>query len=622
MGSLVAQATSGTNYMASIPLSEIPNAPVGGSPVLEQASSQGDATYRQIQSDIRQGAQDLTQNIQQVAEPGRAYEKLGAGIAQAGNDFGKIGGQVAEGIKVNSAATFANNYSIAKAQFDQSLQGTDPKTWAGKQIEFNQNYGQLLQGISPYGQMLLAPDIARKQALDVADIGIKAHVQQNNMDMYNQIYAIQNLVNAGDYKGATALNELGQKSGYFDPKAYIGQREYIEGSKQKGSITDWINANPHDAQEKIQWAIDANKQLPHYDKISVDELKSFKNISVQVADKQDGQAYKDLFAVVEDPKSRPQTIAQLTSDPRYQWLNDDKKQALQDQFLEKAKITDPSVVQAALDAKQKIHDFNPTNDPRPYQSEQQLYQMLAGVPKAQRAQLGGLIEDKMTSWIKGGGQLPADKVVDSQIKSEIVAMGKAGLLGGNSTDPVEIDRRTHDIENAFNSAWQDPKQKGNGSLQDARRIIDTLTQKNQWGAGASEGMQSKPAGGIWNWLKGTKPQASNDDGSAMGKVTSYGYSNDETPDSNTQAGKSAIGKLSPNSLAVSPDVEAKMKDQGIKIGDSVQLHLADGSTVTRIWDDRTAKQYKGKPLMGRFDFYSPNGLASQEGTQVVGFSKT
>ena len=147
--------------MASIPLSEIPNAPTGGSPVLQQASSQGDATYRQIQSDIRSGSHDLMQNLDEVAAPGRAMANLGKGIAEAGNDLGKIGGQVAESVKVNSAATFTNNYSIAKAQFDQSLEGTDPKTWAQKQIEFNQNYGNLMQGISPYGQRLLAPDIAR-----------------------------------------------------------------------------------------------------------------------------------------------------------------------------------------------------------------------------------------------------------------------------------------------------------------------------------------------------------------------------------------------------------------------------------------------------------------------------
>ena len=563
------------------------------------------------------------QNLDEVAAPGRAMANLGKGIAEAGNDLGKIGGQVAESVKVNSAATFTNNYSIAKAQFDQSLEGTDPKTWAQKQIEFNQNYGNLMQGISPYGQRLLAPDIARKQALDLANIGIKAHTQQNEMDMYNQMYAIQNLVNAGDFAGAAALNESGQKAGYFNPKMYTGQREYIDGAQQKGSITNWINANPKDAQQKIQSSIDNNKQLPGYDKITVDELKAFNNTAIHVWDKQDGQAYKNIFSIVENPQTRPKTLSQLESDPLFQSRSPEQQEALRDQFLEKAKITDPVVVQATLDAKQKIHDFNPQNDLRPYETERGLYQLLAGVPKAQRAQLGGLIEDKMTSWIKGGGVLPADKVVNSQIKSEIIALGKAGFLGGDSSDPVAIERRTHDVENAFNTAWADPKQRGNGSLDDARRIINNITKNAQAAKDASDAAAKQPT-----WIDrlkgmtiGAKPQASNDAGLPLGRITSYGYQNDETSDSNTRDGRSAIGHLSHDSLAVSPDIERQLKSEGISIGDKVQLKLADGSTIVRKWDDRTARQYKGKPLTGRFDFYSPNGHSDQEGSQVVAVSR-
>ncbi len=111
-----------------------------------------------------------------------------------------------------------------------------------------------------------------------------------------------------------------------------------------------------------------------------------------------------------------------------------------------------------------------------------------------------------------------------------------------------------------------------------------------------------------------------------GKVTSYGYPDDSTSDSQTANGKSAIGKLTPDSLAVSPDVEQKMKDQGIKIGDPVTLHLADGTTVNRTWDDRTASDAQArklglKPLRGRFDFNSPAGLHPKDGVAVVGISK-
>lgn len=607
--------------MASIPLSEIPNLSLSSAPPTESAQGQGDTTYRQIRSSIDEGASALHQNLAQVAAPGEAISSFGKDITQAGEAVGQSAGQVGHLMRANAMATFDNNYKSLKSQFDSSLDPTHPELYAAKLNDFwNQNRTNMLAGVDPNSAKLIMPDLLRREKFDMADVSAKANIQNTENVKYNNLTAIQNNVNGGNFKDAASLLEGLNQGGALTAKEYQNMNEYVHGAQQKSNLTNWINADPKHAQDQFQWAIDNNKQLPGFDKITVEELKSYRNIAVQVGDKQTGQAFKDTFASIEDPKTRPQTLAQLQADPKFQQQDKEDQQKLSDQYLEKAKITDPSVVQAALDAKQAIHDFNPTNDLRPYQTEQQLYGMLSGVPKAQRAQLGGLIEDKMTSWIKGGGSLPADKVVDSQIKSEIITMGKAGLLGGDATDPVSIDRRTHDIENAFNTAWADPKQRGNASLQDARRIIDTLTQKNQWGAGASEGLNNKPsfiqkAGA---WFKG----ADNSLSSPVGKVTSYGYKGDSTPDSNSAAGiGSQDNKLDSSSLAVSPDVEAKMKAQGINMGDPVQLQLADGSTVTKTLADRTAKSYKGKPLTGRFDFYSPGGVHPQDGVAVTGFTK-
>ena len=118
-----------------------------------------------------------------------------------------------------------------------------------------------------------------------------------------------------------------------------------------------------------------------------------------------------------------------------------------------------------------------------------------------------------------------------------------------------------------------------------------------------------------------------------GKVTSYGYQSDPLGDS-ASLGKGAFKKptgawgneLSADSLAVSPDVERSFKAAGIKEGDYVNLRLANGSVVRRKWDDRTmqdedATKKFGKPLTGRFDFYSPDGVSKLDGNQVVGFSR-
>lgn len=101
-------------------------------------------------------------------------------------------------------------------------------------------------------------------------------------------------------------------------------------------------------------------------------------------------------------------------------------------------------------------------------------------------------------------------------------------------------------------------------------------------------------------------------------VTDYGQANDATPDNLTRAGKSAIGQLRSDSLAVSPDIEAKLNSQGIKIGSPVVVTLDDGSKVTRFWDDRTAEQFGGKKLTGRVDLYSPDGPSPLRGHGVLG----
>lgn len=131
----------------------------------------------------------------------------------------------------------------------------------------------------------------------------------------------------------------------------------------------------------------------------------------------------------------------------------------------------------------------------------------------------------------------------------------------------------------------------------------------------------------------TSYTAANSATGAVGQVTSYGYASDKTPDDASlgiNEYKYPTGawsnKLTENSLAISPDIERRFAEMGIRQGDSVNLKLADGSVVTRNWDDRTmqdkeAIQKFGKPLRGRFDFYNQGGPDARDGTAVVGFER-
>ena len=114
------------------------------------------------------------------------------------------------------------------------------------------------------------------------------------------------------------------------------------------------------------------------------------------------------------------------------------------------------------------------------------------------------------------------------------------------------------------------------------------------------------------------------------RITSYGYSNDPTPDSNSRAGIGAFvpdveqakikaGQASPyrlrdGDIAVSPDIEAQFRKAGINPGDELVLHGEGGASRRVRWMDRTSPK-----LQGRVDFYSPNGAPGDDGGAVTGF---
>lgn len=114
----------------------------------------------------------------------------------------------------------------------------------------------------------------------------------------------------------------------------------------------------------------------------------------------------------------------------------------------------------------------------------------------------------------------------------------------------------------------------------------------------------------------------------IGKITSYNWKGDPYTDTNSRNMVGSFGKLSNEGMAISPDIEKKFREAGIKPKDKVEITLSDGTNLVRKWEDRTMqdkqaiKKY-GKPLTGRFDLNFPEGNKPHEkdGIQVVGFRK-
>ena len=73
----------------------------------------------------------------------------------------------------------------------------------------------------------------------------------------------------------------------------------------------------------------------------------------------------------------------------------------------------------------------------------------------------------------------------------------------------------------------------------------------------------------------------------LGKITSYNWQGDPYTDTNSRNMVGSFGKLSPEGMAISPDIEKQFKEAGIKPKDKVKIILYDGTEMERLWEDRT-----------------------------------
>jgi hypothetical protein len=273
------------------------------------------------------------------------------------------------------------------------------------------------------------------------------------------------------------------------------------------------------------------------------------------------------------------------------------------------------------------------------------------LPEGYRKEPLDLLYDKFRDFKESRKPVPANAL--SQIKKMAAQDLDAGGYGKWETDenklPTEATRKAYieanlrysqEMTALENWAKANPD-KAKVDTEVYRAHNDIITQQNKLDAAAGRPLTRKPVD-----LKGvpakpdktsgppdpdevlrTAPKGASATSKPVGKVTYYNFPGDPYSDSDS---RNLIGawnnKLDKDSLAISPDIERKFKAAGIGKGDAVELTLADGSTVTRFFHDRTMQDEQairkfGKPLRGRFDFHAPDGKGANDGMAVVSFRK-
>lgn len=491
--------------MANIPLSEVPQAPALTSvakPALTEITPPQDQTWRQIRGMIDQGAQAMTQRAYNIqgnpdaaavgraqAVVGEAQVKQGEDIVWVGSQLGKVARSAYDIIKTNAAATFLNNYTLASAKLKEQMQSSDPSTWQLQQQRFNANYADtVLKGINPIGLHAIAPDILKRQAQDTAETGIAAHSKQMDLDKTNQLMAVTHATDNGDYKTAGALVSSMQENGLLSPAEASAHAERISATAGKSALAQQMTIDPDGTAAKLQEAYNKGNSkdydpskplLPEWPTLTRAEIPTYiKAAEVMKGRQQDG-ILTNVMARAENHEFPD--VASLQADPLYKKLSPENQQAVVDGQLNKWSygVKADEAINAVHAA---IAEYRPATDSETSTKQAITRQILSTVPQDQRKDLIEELHHALNA--------NHDQSVVVAAKGEIGDIARKAF----PKDQTQIRKYSDDVKQGFLRAWADPKQRGNGTIEDARQVINGITKNAK--AAADAAAASK--GGFWN----------------------------------------------------------------------------------------------------------------------------
>lgn len=629
--------------MAQIPLDQVPNAPQGAFVPIGKSDFPTDQVGGQAKADIARGYQGAMVDPQQAGAVGRATQQFGSAIGNTGVNLATGAIYIASENQRKELAQagktglikFIQNENNLQNQYQTAIQGQPveqyPVIWNKVVGENGNNY---FNGMSPMEQNAMIPHVMNSWHQGMAKAANEVYQVHRQNEVSGATEAIQTKIQQGDFDGAKEGMNSAVANGYISKGDQIRLDNQIATQQQYRDLQAKVIADPTGPLAKeIQLAVDAGVSLKGYEKLSPENLSKLTKVADAVHNDQvwavtDGFRQKIYAGQITDPK-------QLDEDPAVKALPQEQKDALH-QSLTNQRAGTPEGDLAAKEGQALVNNFPTKESSNTKELLDAKTWILANVPQPFADDQIKALEKKQQERVENGGYLKPQSQLLQYGSQKLTVMLHAGIFGKydpkvlNNTKGATFDQSKVDASTKAQAVKEDIYQKvlqsGAKTRQEVDKVINDETRTMRAGAGSqsSPGVLQK----LWNSLfSGQNPMKTGSTGSPLGKVTSYGYKGDPNGDSLTKQGIAASGKIQPDTLSVSPDIESQMKDAGIKIGDKVALQL-EGSDepVIRTWNDRTMqdkeaiKQF-GKPLRGRFDFYSPKGLADQEGSKVVGFRK-
>jgi hypothetical protein len=538
--------------MANIPLSEIPNAPTAVFTPTASANFNVEGAANQVagqaKADIAQGYDASKVNPQAAGAIGRAISDLGNGIDRGAQ--GVAGGlilmdaasrrqQLEEASRTGVIKKFQNEANVQNNYAD--LMKDQPAGMAGAMWlkAAGQNGENLLQGMNPYETYAMLPD-----AMHTFHTGVVSAVHADR-SAYTQDQEAQgniqftSLYNQQNWAGADKVNEAQWQLRHITEPQYLSNKQAIEvGQQKQGLSQDIASSLAGDGAFAKQVADTAQQEKPlqGYEQLSPKQLGDAYKVGNYLNGKRMDAAQDNVLNRVDTGVvSSPEQLSKL---PEWNQMDKDRQDALI-QRLNYNKVGTPQGEIDFKNAKQLVDNYPPTGDSnnvKDYWDARNF--IIANVADGgQSKALLGELDKKNTEMAGNSGQLKPQTQVNQWLSQSLTEMLKNNSFGAFDPDlkggtPEQLKANLNAL-NTKEDIYEAVLAKNPKNRMEAQNALDEAInspaiQKKQWGAGASEGLNNSPSG-FWNWIKGSKPQASND-GWNDGTATSFGTNVNGTPD--------------------------------------------------------------------------------------------
>jgi hypothetical protein len=561
------------------------------------------------------------QNTRDAGAIGSAFAQAGEGVYKAGKTLA----DKQQELNDNAAwAEFSTNYSLQKADFEDSLSQSNPATWTSSYANFRaknvdpawqalpvsvqqKRYGEYLN-LTSQDQVKIShaafqKNIADSTAKSLTDINLSLENHQYDQaeSKASELFAI-NAISAKEHESILSKAASGKQISGL----------YSQAAQDPSGVSAFAMAR------RVEEAINTDAPLEGADKIPRSMYPGMKDNFEKLGTVRQQKLVWEM--TMDDSLKTPEDVVK---DPRFSSIRDEKdREALKNRVVN-SRLTTP-VTQAADSELMGTLDRFPQDRNNAGQEAIEIQRRIMNEASGPMAShLLKSLDDIRQDMADHGGNRKMESELKKYASERLHAMTIGGMFGEYPQSPSD----------AFDPVWANKKIQALGREADlmqkimaespkTRQDIDELIGKTVTPVEALRGGASligkppeKPSWlnhpiDRWNYKP---PQASNDAGESAGKITKYGYEKpgDKDYDTNSARGIGAAdNKLTPGeSVALSPDLE---KSTGAKIGDKVVVTLSNGEKMVKRFDDRTSKRLKG-----RVDIYSPDGNQPLDGVRVA-----